>query len=152
MYAKSRDRGRPPLSPPLPPRPEQSLYRRPVPPNYRGNAIVDGEERPSLGAEPPEPRFDHLPHIGAPAPSAPPPPVGERAPTPPDPPSAPPPAVPPGGGLLDLAHFPFGHGLGMEEWLLLGLMVFLLHEHRDGRERGDLDETVLLLGLLLLGG
>ncbi len=53
--------------------------------------------------------------------------------------------------LFDPAHFPFGHGLGFDEWLLLGLILLLLHEGRDG-ERGDLEETVILLGLLLLGG
>ena len=54
------------------------------------------------------------------------------------------------GGLLDLSHFPFGHGLGTEEWLLIGLILLLLRE--AGPDRGDLDETVILLGLLLLGG
>ena len=54
------------------------------------------------------------------------------------------------GGLPDLSHFPFGHGLGTEEWLLIGLILLLLRE--AGPDRGDLDETVILLGLLLLGG
>lgn len=58
---------------------------------------------------------------------------------------------PPRGGSLFGGRFPFGHGLGLEELLLLGLILLLLHES-DGEERGDLDETVLLLGLLLLLG
>ena len=54
--------------------------------------------------------------------------------------------------LFDASRFPFGHGIGLEELLLLGLILFLLHECGDGEERGDLDETVVLLGLLLLLG
>ena len=34
----------------------------------------------------------------------------------------------------------------------LGLILFFLHESTDCEERGDLDETVILLGLLLLLG
>ena len=51
--------------------------------------------------------------------------------------------------LLDSAHFPFGHGIGYEELLLIGLIFFLMKEC-DGQ--GDFKETVILLGLLLLGG
>lgn len=54
--------------------------------------------------------------------------------------------------LFDASRFPFGHGIGLEELLLLGLILFLLRECGDGEERGDLDETVVLLGLLLLLG
>ena len=43
----------------------------------------------------------------------------------------------------------WGHGIGYEELLLLGLMVFLMNEC-DGE--GDFKETLILLGLLLLGG
>jgi hypothetical protein len=39
---------------------------------------------------------------------------------------------------------------GLEELLLLGLILFLLMENSDCPDRGDLDETVILLGLLLL--
>ena len=55
-------------------------------------------------------------------------------------------------GLFDLAHFPFGHGIGWEELLIIGLIWFLLRESMACEERGDLDETVILLGLLLLLG
>ena len=41
------------------------------------------------------------------------------------------------------------HGIGYEELLILGLMVFLMNEC-DGE--GDFKETLILLGLLLLGG
>ena len=48
----------------------------------------------------------------------------------------------------------FGGGLslGTEELLLLGLILLLLREGGDCTDRGDLDETVILLGLLLLLG
>lgn len=55
-------------------------------------------------------------------------------------------------GLFDLGRFPFGRGLGMEELLILGLILFLLRESGDSEDRGDLDETVILLGLLLILG
>jgi len=51
------------------------------------------------------------------------------------------------GGLME--RFPFGHGFGFEELLLLGLMLLLLHE---GDGEGDLGETLVLLGILLLCG
>lgn len=51
--------------------------------------------------------------------------------------------------LLDGRHFPLGHGIGYEEMLLLGLIFFLA---KEGDGEGDLNETLLLLGLLLLGG
>ncbi len=54
----------------------------------------------------------------------------------------------PKGGLGD--HFPFGHGIGSEELLILAvmLMVFL-----SGNESGEIDsEFILLLGLLLFAG
>ena len=47
-------------------------------------------------------------------------------------------------------HFPFGHGIGSEELLILAvmLMVFL-----SGNEKGEIDsEFLLLLGLLLFAG
>ena len=55
-------------------------------------------------------------------------------------------------GLFDPSRFPFGRGLGMEELLILGLILFLLRESGDSEDRGDLDETVILLGLLLILG
>ncbi len=55
-----------------------------------------------------------------------------------------------GGALRTLMErFPFGHGFGFEELLLLGLMLLLLHE---GDGEGDLGETLVLLGILLLCG
>lgn len=65
------------------------------------------------------------------------------------PPSPPAPERP---ALFDLSRFPFGHGLGLEELLILGLILFLLHESGECSDRGDIDETVILLGLLLLLG
>lgn len=50
-------------------------------------------------------------------------------------------------GLME--RFPFGHGFGYEELLLVGLMLLLLHE---GDGNGDLGETLVLLGVLLLCG
>ena len=59
----------------------------------------------------------------------------------------------PSPSLFSLSRFPFGHGIGWEELLIMGLIWLLLHENAaDGRDRGDLDETVILLGLLLLLG
>lgn len=48
-------------------------------------------------------------------------------------------------GLAD--SFPFGHGIGTEELLLIGVMLLILH----GPDRGDHD-VLLLLGLLLFCG
>ncbi len=150
-----------------------------VPPGYSGHAIVDGEERPLGGDTPeargtvdelpreptPEPRFDGLPRVSeagmslgraperrtveaeAPEETA---ASGGAAMS--DGAMAALPAARPGGGLFDPSHFPFGHGFGIEELLLLGLMLLLLHEVHDGDDRGDLDETVILLGALLLAG
>ena len=165
-----------------------------VPPNYRGHAIVDGEER-GLGVsedaavrsasnllpstDTPVPRFENLPRISrlgdsrhdrppsylpsyggytvsdygegstrpqedeasgeAYAPSADDGDEGGRLPSLP----APPPPPRRFGGILSL---------GLEELLLLGLILFLLREGETCSDRGDLDETVILLGLLLLLG
>ncbi len=54
--------------------------------------------------------------------------------------------------LFDASRFPFGHGIGFEELLILGLILFFLREGSECADRGDLDETVILLGLLLLLG
>ncbi len=56
-----------------------------------------------------------------------------------------------GHSLFASARSLLGNGLGLEELLLLGLILFLLREG-EGEDRGDLDETVILLGLLLLLG
>ncbi|MGN1445650.1 MAG: hypothetical protein ACI4WV_05090 [Eubacteriales bacterium] len=62
--------------------------------------------------------------------------------------------VPASPSLFSHTHFPLGHGLGQEELLILGLLLFLLHE--DGAEGksgdNDLAETLLLLGILLFCG
>ena len=174
-------------APPSSLRPPRRSPRVSVPPNYRGHAIVDGEERP-LGsadstiserprdtpptADTPVPRFDGLPRVSQ---------LGEtrrRHPTPclsedtetgeaeeivkPDPqpstllhpPLPPSPAIhlPPQGSTA-LPSPPRGIlSPGLEELLLLGLILFLLREGGESTDRGDLDETVILLGLLLLLG
>ena len=142
-----------------------------LPPD-RPSAGEGNELPPSVGllptTESPAPRFDDLPRVSE---------LGARsggfepsmteeapyasdsaayAPTPPtdsnegDTVSLPAP-IPPAGGLFDARHFPFGHGFGFDEILLLGLILLLLHENQ-GEDRGDLDETVILLGILLLCG
>ena len=182
-----------------------------VPPNYRGHAIVDGEERPLgfLGtagedtpslptADTPVPRFEGLPRVSQ---------LGESRrsssltysmePTyhtdnggvadadlkgdgsaepfrdiPHHPPSAdhsngknPSDSIQNSGFPSTAPHRPAisttnnllspSRGilsLGLEELLLLGLILFLLRESGECTDRGDLDETVILLGLLLLLG
>lgn len=147
-------------------------YRRGsgLPPNYSGTAFrvhpVTGDVTGAdtiTGALPrrPEddnvPRFDDLPRVSR---------VSSAA----DPPFASPEAPPEGSfsetaasggageiiagadgsaGISDDRRAPPGHGIGYEEMLLLGLIFFLAKES-DGE--GDLKETLLLLGLLLLGG
>lgn len=47
-------------------------------------------------------------------------------------------------------HFPFGHGIGGEELLILGTMLLI---YLSGNESGHVDnEFILLLGLLLFAG
>ena len=47
-------------------------------------------------------------------------------------------------------HFPFGHGIGSEEILILAVMLIIFV---SGNERGEVDsELLLLLGLLLFAG
>ena len=47
-------------------------------------------------------------------------------------------------------HFPFGHGIGSEELLILAVMLLVF---LSGNERGEIDsEFLLLLGLLLFAG
>jgi hypothetical protein len=48
------------------------------------------------------------------------------------------------------AHFPFGHGIGSEELLILAVMLLVF---LSGNETGEIDgEFILLLGLLLFAG
>ncbi len=174
MYSKFNDRrpaGVPrPGSRPAPVGTPSYRQRVHVPPNYSGLAIVDGEERlpgteptelplPDSPSDalpdnrdfgqvtPPEPRFDDLEQVSD-LPRRESRPLPAPYPAPPEiiaPPRAP--------ALFDLSHFPFGHGIGAEEWLLIGLILLVLHEAGGDRpDRGDLDETVILLALLLLGG
>ena len=122
-------------------------YRRMsgLPPNYGGTMLRAMEP----DREEPTPRFDDLPKVSDLSV----PPTAEKAQeTSADAttPNATPPAHPVGlFSLFDSRRFPFGHGIGYEELLLLGLIFFLAKEC-DGE--GDLKETLLLLGLLLLGG
>ena len=127
-----------------------------VPPGYRGLAVVEGSENlPAnkdfghVGAS--DPHVEGLERLAFPQEAL---EMDEEADLRPEPLPATPVAAPeashPPRGWLDAAHFPFGHGLGTEEWLLIGLILLLLRE--AGPDRGDLDETVILLGLLLLGG
>lgn len=54
----------------------------------------------------------------------------------------------PRGGLGN--NFPFGHGIGNEELLILAIMLMVF---MSGNERGETDsELLLLLGLLLFAG
>ena len=172
MYSKEKGFS---YVPPAPPSYHRPMYRQPprspmqVPANYSGHAIVDGEERPlgrleedsaPLSADLPTPHFEDLPRIshgGEPLhrptprtlPSSAEPSRGDlpalRDAPPVLPPSRPHAAPPP-------LRFPFGHGIGFEELFLLGLILFLLYEGGEGSGGSDLDETVILLGLLLLLG
>lgn len=48
------------------------------------------------------------------------------------------------------AHFPFGHGIGSEELLIIAVMLLVF---LSGNESGEVDsEFILLLGLLLFAG
>ena len=48
------------------------------------------------------------------------------------------------------SHFPFGHGLGSEELLIMAVMLLVLI---SGNEQGETDgELLMLLGLLLFAG
>ena len=52
--------------------------------------------------------------------------------------------------ILDGNHFPFGHGLGREEILILAIMLLV---YLSGEEKGKPDtEFLLMLGLLLFAG
>ena len=134
-----------------PPRPAGvPSYRQRVtpPPNYSGNAFP-AEPDPDDA----RPRFDGLPTVSTlPARDMPPAseePVSASAQEIPAPsPDAPRFALP------DLSHFPFGHGLGQEELLLLGLILLLLYEGRAGGGDADSDLflTLTLLGFLLVCG
>ncbi len=140
---------------------EPSYRQGVLPPNYGGTAFhvhpttgeigtpdaAIGETLPRRPEDDTTPRFDDLPR------------VSRLTSVRQEPGDAPDQAVkgvvstaPPTSGLLSLLdgrHFPFGHGIGYEEMLIIGLIFFLAKEC-DGE--GDLKETLILLGLLLLGG
>lgn len=160
-----------------PPRPAgMPSYRRRVtpPPNYSGNAFPQGESLDDV-----RPRFDGLPTVSNLPVRDIPPSVTQEAVVPESDEgsqsdeskqseSGSAPTVPSdetnaaetlvSGTLLNRAHFPLGHGLGQEEFLLLGLIVLLLHEDRAGSDAGgsgtdnDLLLTLIALGFLLLCG
>ena len=150
-----------------------------IPPNYRGHAIVEERmEDGEVDSTAPVPRFEGLPRISrlgeAPFRSrlhygnV----VDEGSPSVPDAETA----IPEGGGdehVRSEGGYPIGRegertlpsgsahsrhafggslSLGTEELLLLGLILLLLREGEGCTDRGDLDETVILLGLLLLWG
>ena len=73
---------------------------------------------------------------------------GIDTPPPPSPAASAPSPRSQGGSWISL----FGHDLGTEELLLIGMIVLLLMEGGEQEDRGDLTETVILLGLLLLLG
>jgi len=53
-------------------------------------------------------------------------------------------------GINFSSHFPFGHGIGSEEIIILAVMLLV---YLSGADDGDCDhELILLLGLLLLAG
>ena len=60
-------------------------------------------------------------------------------------------AVSPMAGILSGRHFPFGHGVGYEELLILGLILCLIRETGADAEE-DISATVLLLCALLFLG
>lgn len=53
-------------------------------------------------------------------------------------------------GIASSNHFPFGHGIGSEELLILAIMLLV---YLSGEEQGKTDtEFLLMLGLLLFAG
>lgn len=140
--------------------PFQKSYRRPlyIPPNYSGTAVEVS----------PPPPYTSLPSAESPPPFSDLPVADDRTEeavlhdTEDSPPEATPPAVQTPvspahedglRGLLSAGHFPFGHGLGYEELLLLGLILFLMREgEADGNSEDDLSLPLLMLGALLFLG
>ena len=53
-------------------------------------------------------------------------------------------------GIASSDHFPFGHGLGSEELLILDMMLLVFLSEKEGEESDR--ELILLLGLLLFAG
>ncbi|MBQ9162751.1 MAG: hypothetical protein IJX74_05685 [Clostridia bacterium] len=58
-----------------------------------------------------------------------------------------------GGGMANAKSFPFGHGIGFEELLLLGLILFISDDgNSSGCSKEEQDLTRLLLAALLFCG
>ncbi|MBE6693164.1 MAG: hypothetical protein E7589_00155 [Ruminococcaceae bacterium] len=58
-----------------------------------------------------------------------------------------------GGGMANSKGFPFGHGIGFEELLLLGLILFISDDgNSSGCSKEEQDLTRLLLAALLFCG
>ncbi len=158
MYAKNTPRGGRPVPSSAPRFPS---YQQPsrgassgalsgvspgVPPGYSGYAAA----APTAPQEPaPIPYFDDLPRVSRLGEVQPPAADADETPAAEEP--APEPTAGAVGGPL-ASRFPFGHGLGREELLILGLILFLLYESPEGGGRSDLDETVILLAALLFMG
>ena len=132
----------------VPPRePSYRPHHLRVPSNYSGNAFRGEETVEPMSAESAHPHFEDLPRVSNLPATVPIEPPAEAPREEPSPDVVP--ALTGERSLFDGTHFPFGHGLGYEELLLLGLMVLLI---KEGDGEGDTYETLLLLGVLLLCG
>ncbi len=98
-----------------------------IPDHYGGSAFREGK-RVALPDE------ESRPHPGVARPTPP--------PTPPAPPPSPPAPKPPTHAPIG---FPFGHGLGLEELFLIGMILLL------SQSEGN-NDMILLLSLLLFWG
>lgn len=115
-----------------------------IPEHYSGSAFAP----PRREERDPPPRPKRYPEVARPTPPAPlplPPPVEE--PPKREPEKASPPIPPPHSALLEgLGRaFPFSHGIGSEELLILGLILLLARNGQDS-------DMVLWLALLLFCG
>ena len=132
-----------------------SRYEKPgkdlrIPAQYSGCAFV--EKKPQTEAYLP-PRRPLPPPVRAKIPKVDPPPVAPPPPPPPPIPLPPPPdkeekhlnSLPHGLSALVGGGFPFGHGIGFEELLIMGLILLI----SQGENASD---TVFWLTLLLLCG
>ncbi len=151
--------------------PDPNRQRVKIPENYSGHAFRDGspygDMPPPARLDPPHPErkpppsFDvEIAEDEAREPTAPPPePLSEtRSDDPDSSPSAKnekEPKVSPFSSLLPTSfasadHFPFGHGIGSEEILILAMMLMVFLSDKDGDSPDH--ELLLLLGLLLFAG
>ena len=122
-----------------------------IPSNYSGTAIgtppPDGVPPATDGVALPEVTTDNVRDTQEPPPKAPRDESDETA----KPTAVTPTVASPLSGVIAGRHFPFGHGIGFEELLILGIIFCLLREG-DAGEGDDLSMTVLLLGALLFLG